>query len=218
MYFSPCDQQRVDNATCVRAKGAKVVSTFIDVEPLSFREGCYSCKITFFIEVQLELSGTSEPVCGCDIVCGCVVVEKKVVLYGGEGNVQVFCGELEAGCDHKEMLGTNMPKCCVQVAQPVVLDVSLVEACGCGCHSVTFPDSVCARYAGCLATEGGNKTVMVSVGMFTIVQKIRRAQLMIPDYDYCLPCKECNCDHETPCDVFRKMSFPIEDFFPPMGK
>ncbi len=218
VYFSECDQKRVDAATCVRSKGAKVVSAYIDVDPLSFREGCYTCKITFYVEIQLELLG-GDTACGCDIVCGCAVVEKKVILYGGEGHVQVFCDELKTdSCEHREMNGSNMPKCCVQVAEPVVLDVSLVEACGCECCGVMFPDSVCSRFAGGLTHTGGFKTVMVSIGLFTIVQMIRNAQVLIPVYDYCLPCKECGCDEETPCDVFKKMNFPVEEFFPPMGK
>ena len=44
-------------------------------------------------------------------------------------------------------------------------------------------------------------------------------QLLIPAYDYCLPEKECACQGaecgEDPCEIFRKVQFPVSEFFPP---
>ncbi len=217
VYFSPCDQQRVDAATAVRAKGAKVIATCIDVEELPFREGCYACKLIFYVEIKLELYTGCD--CGCDTVCGCVSFEKKVVLYGGEGNVQVFSSELNADCrDRCEMASANMPRCTVQAAQPVVLDVSIVEACGCSCGVTHMPETVCSRFGGQFMYEGTSKVITVTIGIFTIVQMVRNVQMLVPYYDYCLPCKECSCDEDTPCDLFKKMSFPIEEFYPPVCK
>ena len=76
-----------------------------------------------------------------------------------------------------------------------------------------MPASVTSNFGGEFCQLGG-KTVTVTLGLFTIVQMIRNTQLVVPTYDYCVPCKECSCDDETPCEVFRKMSFPVEEFFP----
>ena len=48
----------------------------------------------------------------------------------------------------------------------------------------------------------------------------RDTQLLIPAYDYCVPEKECSCDdgcceEPDPCQVFRQVQFPVEEFFPP---
>ncbi len=214
VWFAPCDQQTIDTAGVIRAKKAKVVSTCIDVDELPFKDGCYSCKLTFFIEIEFEVRDQ----CGdCTAVRGVTSYEKKVVLYGGEGSVKVFSGELRScGCVRAEMESTNMPRCSVQVAEPVVLDTVLAEngkcccvVC-CGCDAM--PTSVMSRFGGFCDT--GSKTVTVTLGLFTIVQMIRHTQLLVPAYEYCLPCKECSCDEETPCELFRKMTFPIEEFFP----
>ncbi len=216
VWFTGCDQQLIDNASAVRAKKAKVVSTCIDVEEVPFKDGCFSCHLTFFVEVTFEVRDQCGDTC---VVRGCTAFEKKVVLFGGEGSVQVFSGEI---CSHKgigkEMQSTNMPRCCVQVAEPVVLDVTLAEACNCccvvccGCDAM--PASVTSHFGGELIDKDSDKIVTVTIGLFTIVQLIRNTQLLVPAYDYCVPCKECSCDDETPCEVFRKMTFPIEEFFP----
>lgn len=45
----------IDHAVSVRAKKAEVITTYIDVEALPFNRGYYSCDLTFFFEVQLEV-------------------------------------------------------------------------------------------------------------------------------------------------------------------
>ena len=45
----------------------------------------------------------------------------------------------------------------------------------------------------------------------------RDTQLLVPVYDYCMPDKECACGDgcEDPCALFRNISFPVGEFFPP---
>ena len=40
---------------------------------------------------------------------------------------------------------------------------------------------------------------------------------MIPSYSYCMPEKECACGSgcSDPCDLFRNIAFPVNEFFPP---
>lgn len=221
VYFSQTDQAVIEQATAVRAVGAEILGICIDVDALPLQEGCYSCKLTFFAKVKLEaFSGCG---CECTTVCGCVTFEKQVVLYGGEGTAQVFDSEFYPGChNHCEMNGGNMPRCQVQVAQPVVLEARLGEACDCCCSQTSIrqmmPQKWLSSFGGSVCDNDGNKRVTVTLGVFTIIQLVRNAQMLIPVYDYCLPCKECNNDELTPCDVFKRMSFPMDEFFPPMGK
>lgn len=57
--------------------------------------------------------------------------------------------------------------------------------------------------------------VAVTIGIFTIVQLERDVQMLIPAYDFCIPQKECSCDADDPCEAFRKICFPVDEFFPP---
>jgi len=218
VYFCERDQCLINNAAGVRPKSAKILGVSVDMEPLSFREGCYTCHITFYVQVKLEVYSE----CGdqCAVVKGCTAFDKRVVLYGGDGSVQVFDGEIgdACGCSKKQMASSNSPHCRVQVAQPVVLDARIAEACGCRCVCCCspggMPTGVMSKMDGPLVDMTDGKVALVTVGLFSIVQMIRHVQMLIPVYDYCVPCKECRCDEETPCEIFNKMSFPLEEFFP----
>ena len=39
----------------------------------------------------------------------------------------------------------------------------------------------------------------------------------MPVYDYCMPEKECTCGgcEDDPCEIFRHVKFPVNEFFPP---
>lgn len=222
VYFTACDQDLLERANTVRGKKAKVLGTCIDVEELPFRDGYYTCKLTFYIEVQIEAIIGDQ----CKVLRGVTAFEKKVALYGGEGSVQVFCGDLHETCSDpcdNVMSSSNTPRCCVQVAEPVLLDTHVNDACGrgcsmccCGCES--FPQTIASCFDGCLVSADAGKTLTVTIGLFTIVQLVRNTQMLIPVYNYAVPCKECNCDEDTPCELFRKMAFPMEEFFPPHCK
>lgn len=57
----------------------------------------------------------------------------------------------------------------------------------------------------------------MTLGQFSIVRLERDTQLLVPVYDYCMPEKECSCgnSNEDPCCIFRNISFPVGEFFPP---
>ena len=39
--------------------------------------------------------------------------------------------------------------------------------------------------------------------------------MMVPVYDFCIPDKECVTTNDDPCELFKKIKFPINEFFPP---
>ncbi|EOS65602.1 hypothetical protein C814_00086 [Anaerotruncus sp. G3(2012)] len=99
------------------------------------------------------------------------------------------------------------------------LDSKLVE---CGPQrmfdsGVTLPASVCAKFDGDFAACKPQKVVLITIGLFTIVQLERSVQMMIPAYDYAVPDKEgsTNTGSDDPCEVFKKIKFPVNQFFPP---
>lgn len=219
VYFTERDQMVIDRAASIRARRVEVITTFIDVEALPFNRGYYSCDLTFFFEVEIEVyAGHGMP---CTTVCGVGMFEKKVILYGSEGNVRVFTSEFRDKADDRQDLPTrNVPRCTVQVAEPVILSARLVDACDkckvdCCCCCCNIPESICNRYGGGFSDNDDSKAVLVTIGIFTIVQLVRNVQMLVPVYDYCMPSKECCPTTDNPCDLFRKMCFPVDEFFPP---
>ena len=60
------------------------------------------------------------------------------------------------------------------------------------------------------------RRVYVTLGLFTIVRLERDVQLLIPVIDYCIPQNECvTSTDNSPCDLFDRLHFPTDEFFPP---
>lgn len=216
-YFSPEDQQLVQNAVSVRIKAAEVIDVNIDVEAVTFNRGFYTCDLTFFFLVDIDVFAAPHT-CPC-LVHGICFYCKKAILYGSEGNVKTFTNEYVAddSCPKRSVFGGNSPKCVVQCVDPIALSAKLgcVRSC---CDLPGFmPARVCSAVGGTIDTtpQSGQNTVFVTLGLFTIIQLIRNVQMLIPVYDFCIPEKQCNDSTDSPCDVFKKIKFPTDDFFPP---
>jgi len=216
-YFSPYAQDKVNNATNVRVLSAEVAKVYIDVEPVSFNRGYYSCDLTFIFVLGFELFST--PHNRPEYVKGVASFNKKVILYGSEGNVKVFSNKttLEDAVDFPERPTTNMPKCVVQCVDPIALSARIGEVKNSFDCCCVIPKSVCDSIGGEIVndTNVNQATIYVTIGLFSIVQLIRNVQMLIPVYDFCIPKKHCDITTDTPCDVFSKIKFPTDDFFPP---
>ncbi len=222
VYFSPSAQNIIDNTINVKLRRAEVINCIIDVEKVPFNQGCYSVDITFFFKVTVE---TYTNAClAPTTLCGLSTFSKKCVLYGSDGNVKVFSSEYTADANDDQLISTNTnPRAKVQVAEPIALSAKVCRPCDCCCNfgnsSLTLPK--CIRK--CFNEEFDDeffalpqeKAVAVTIGLFSIVQLERDVQMLVPAYDFCIPSKECSCDTEDPCDTFRRIKFPVNEFFPP---
>lgn len=213
VYFTDTDQAVIDTAVSVRIKEADVISVLTDLEPVPFHKGFYSVDMTFFFDVTLDVftaPGTN-PV----QIDGLSIFSKKVILYGSEGSVKVFSSECSVDDpDIQNSLNKNMPKATVQVAKPIALSAKL-----CDCASLVnppcrIPDKICRCFGGEMVTSA-SRCVYVSLGMFSIVQIERNVQMLVPSYAYCVPEKECRSSSDNPCEVFSRLDFPTDEFFPP---
>ena len=109
-----------------------------------------------------------------------------------------------------------LPKATVQVAQPVALSARLCDHPACGCEPYCrIPEGICQRYGGDFDACTPKNAVYVTIGLFTIVQIVRNVQMLIPAYDFCVPEKECVASSDNPCELFRRIDFPTDEFFPP---
>lgn len=210
----PADRQAlVDNATNVRIKDVSVITVYLDLQPIPFNKGFYSVDMTFFFDVSVELFGGAA---SCPVpVSGVSIFNKKVVLYGSEGNVKMFSSDqCEETCDPQD--STVLPKATVQVAEPVALSAKLCDRPLCSCEPYCrIPECICRRYGGEFDSAPQRNNVYVTIGLFTIVQIVRNVQMLIPAYDFCVPEKECVTSSDNPCELFRRIDFPTDEFFPP---
>ena len=212
VLFPAARQSLVDSATNVRVREVNVITVYIDLQPIPFNKGFYSVDMTFFFDVCLDLFGGTA---SCPVpINGVAIFNKKVVLYGSEGNVKLFT----SGCDMDTLQAEDarvLPKATVQVAQPVALSARLCDH-PCGCEPYCrIPESICQRYGGDFESCPQKNTVYVTIGLFIIVQIVRNVQMLIPAYDFCIPEKECVASSDNPCELFRRIDFPTSEFFPP---
>ena len=216
-YFTAESQAIIDNAISVRLKSAEVLTTAIDVQPVSFNRGYYSCDLTFFFMLDFDVY-TAPRTCPT-AVNGVCCFNKKVILFGSDGNVKVFSstmGDESETCDLTVTTSSNMPKCVLQCVDPVCLTSRIGEVRD-TVQTGYIPAAINEYVGGDLVIDApvGSPTVYVTLGLFTIVQLIRDVQMLIPVYDFCIPEKQCDDTADQPCDVFRRIKFPTDDFFPP---
>ncbi len=214
VYFTPAKQSIVDNATNVRMKNVEVITVYLDLEAIPFNKGFYSVDMTFFFDVCLDVYCT--PAASPVTVNGISIFNKKVILYGSEGNVKMFSSDYKLDeLDEQSAVSKVLPKATVQVADPIGLAARICE---CPCHPepcCRIPECICHRYGDDFDTSGKSRVVYVTIGLFTIVQIVRNVQMLIPAYDFCIPEKECVTTSDNPCELFQRIEFPTGEFFPP---
>ncbi len=221
VYFTDSAQEVIDNATSVRCRGVEVLNVFSEVERVAFNRGFYSVDLTFFFCITFDVFST--PNCPPETVSGLTVFSKKCILYGSDGNVKIFSSEFSANeADEQLPMTSSNPRAKIQVAEPLCLDAKLCRPCDC-CNNLTdfscgIPRCVKKRFCGQFCSQNSEKAVRATIGLFTIIQLERDVQMLVPAYDFCMPSKECACDNEDPCDSFRKIKFPVGEFFPPNEK
>ncbi len=214
-FFTEEGQEMVDQANTVRLRDVDVLQVFIDTEKVPFNKGFFTVDMTFFFKVELEICRV--PASPSASVCGLCCFSKKVILYGSEGNVRIFSSEFCPGEDDMQLMSSkNLPKATVQVADPIGLDCRIVECCDdcdpCPC----IPACIERCFHGRFCCGESVKKVFVSIGLFSIVQLSRNVQLLLPAYDFCIPENECVASaSDNPCDLFRRIEFPVDEFFPP---
>ena len=217
VYLTDCNQNILESATSVRPRCAQILNCIIEVEKVPFNKGCYSVDLTFFVKVTLDaFTCPTSPPCTIE---GLVTFNKKCILYGSDGNVKIFTSSYVCNGNDEQMPVTNSnPKAKVQCVDPIVLDAKICRICDC-CNTLgdccdCVPRNICCCFDGNFGSYG-EKAIKVTLGVFTIIQLERDVQMLIPAYDFCVPTKECCCDTEDPCDTFRRISFPIDEVFPP---
>lgn len=222
VYLTQEGQEVVDRAINVKCTKAEIIWVFNDIESVPFNRGFYSIDLKYFFRVCLQVfTGVGKPI----TVEGLATFDKKVILFGSEGNAKIFSSKYKQNSfDTQLWKKTNMPYAVVEVVEPIALGAKVVDVrndknCCCCDDDIdisSVPDSVCRIFDDALVVGGECKRVFVSLGVFSIVKLERHVQLLVPSYDYCVPKKECvGATDDNPCDLFERIEFPMEEFYPP---
>lgn len=212
-------QEVIDRAISVKAGCAELLYAYIDVEPVTFNRGFYTVDVRYFYRITADaFVGAARPV----EITGLAVFDKRVILFGSEGSAKVFTSTgKNCGSDVQGLPATTAPTAVVESVDPIILGMKLVEVCQCHHHDncCEIPPAVCACFPEELVTGGDVHRLFVTLGQFSIIRLERDTQLLMPAYDYCMPEKDCDCGcdcrQEDPCELFRKVQFPVGEFFPP---
>lgn len=218
LYLAAGSQAIVDRAISLKAGKAELLYVYIDVEPVGFNRGFYTVDVRYFYKVTADaFIGASRPMC----ITGLAVFDKRAILFGSEGSAKVFSSNMVASdLDRQNLPGANLPVAVVEAVDPLILGIKLVDphdkGCCCGNDGLDIPAGIAACFPEGLETCAEGRRVYVTLGQFSIIRLERDSQLLIPAYDYCVPQKECpGGSEEDPCNVFRRVQFPMEEFFPP---
>ncbi len=221
VYLSDFGQELISRTQSVRTKSAQIIHADIDVNAVPFNRGFYQINIRIYVKVTVEVCCNGMP----QELTGVAVVEKRVILFASEGNVSIFksdpfkdnfCKQPNLACTR---VNTNLPIAVLETVDPIILNSKIVEpatCCCCCCAAEDIPEGVASECGGALADPESDRFLVVSLGFFSVVRIERPAQYLITAAEYTVPDKECvSPEEDDPCALFRTMSFPVNEFYPP---
>ena len=220
VFLTDFGKEIVEHTGAIRVKSACIAQAQISLDPVQFNRGFYTVNIRFFVKLVFEAcigNGRAQE------FEGIAVLDKKVILYGGECNTSIFrsggdfadfCSHIEPCCKEK-----NVPTAVVEAVDPIVLGVNVLEStndrCCCCCCACDIPETVVSSMNGnlCYDDENEKRFLAVSLGIFSIVRIVRPDQFIISANEYVIPDKECvSPSNDDPCSLFNSMAFPISEF------
>ena len=207
VFALPEEQETIRNATFIKSKSVEVVNTVFDIEPVPFNKGFFSVDLTYTFNVEIEaFTNVSLP---STTLNGVTTFSKKVILYGGDGNTKYFSSDETIEINSNGYYSQTLPRATVSVVEPISLDCKLLPK---------YRYNRCECPVQCDENNSGEsiipKVAYITIGLFSIVQLSRPVPILVPAYDYCVPSKECSTTTDSPCELFDKIKFPTNEFFP----
>ena len=212
VYLSHQDQCILDKSVNVKLRRAELIYAFSEVEEVPFNPGCFAVDVRFCYKVYCDI-------CGCNgrptEISGLAMHDKRVILYGSQGNVHIFSSESGFDCSN---LRRNLPTAVVEAVDPIALGCKVIDSNDCvgGEIECELPECLGRFFSDEFVFSGDEKRLLVTLGQFSIIRLERDSQLLIPCFDFCLPEKTCPNNEENPCDLFSRIQFPVDEFCPPV--
>ena len=217
IYLTATGEEILDNSSNVRTRYSRLLGAYVGLDEVPFNCGFYQVKIRYYVEVDFEAClGVGKNQC----FKGLSVLEKDVVLYGGEGRAVSFSSDTSgAYCDFTLDTGIgNDPIAVVDTVEPVVLGTKVSDCnCQCPCGGSEYadiPDGIKDCFGEELVINSQGPRILVSFGIFSVIRIVRSAQLLVNATDYSVPDKECigASSNDNPCELFKTMDFPVSQF------
>ncbi len=187
-----------NNINLVKSKCISVSDVCINVEQVPFNRGFYSIDITYTFEVELlgYIRACETPI----PLCGTAYANKNCILYGSESNTKTFFSDdTSIGTTNCCCQTINLPTASVSIVEPIVLETKI--------------ECLAANPSCCETSPALERKVVLTLGLFSVVELTRPVTIMVSTHDYTIPKKEC-CADDTPCEIFEKIKFPTEEFSP----
>lgn len=217
VYLTSVGEEILAGSSNVRTRSARLLWAYVGVDDVPFNCGFYQIKIRYYIEVDFEACvgvGRSQSFKG---LC---MLDKEVVLYGGEGRAVSFTSDPRGSycnpCNVK--IGNNEPVAVVETVEPVVLGTRISECnCPCPCGGIEYndiPEAVMNIFGDELVVSSTGPRLLLSFGIFSVIRMERPTQILVNATDYSVPDKECSCgaQNDDPCSLFKTIAFPISQF------
>ena len=209
VYPTVTSQTYIESALSIRPRSAELLHVAVKVEPISFNRGHYTVDCTYFYRVTAETFPAGET------ALGLAIFDKRVMLFGSEGNSMTFSSDAAAPV----IASDELPIAVVNAVDPIALHMKLVDP---GAQPPAdlepgdIPAYITDAFPEALVLSTAGRRWYVTVGQFSLVRLERDTQLLIPAYDYSMPDKECpGSSEDDPCELFGRIRFPVEEFFPP---
>ena len=183
---------------------------------MAFNRGYYPVDARYYYKIRGEaytLGDRSRE------VCGLAIFDKRVLLFGSEGKVKTYSSaEADPQAARRELEG--LPIAVVQTVDPIILDFRLSDTAAPlpgEAEPMELPGFVNAAFPAGIEPAREGRGAYVTLGQFSIIRLERDTQLLLPIYGYSMPGKECvgSGGEDDPCQLFRRISFPVDEFFPP---
>lgn len=212
-------RETLSNAKEVRAKEARVLSCIIETDEVPFNCGFYKVSAKMFVKVKFDVC-----IGGCfQEIEGLSILEKNVILFGGEGAAKIFRSDRDIGLDKvqnaKRVLSLGaVPIAVLETVDPIVLETKTVKKSdGCNGSAVDIgclPNGVETLFSGeLISNTPGECCLVATYGLFSVVRLERPSQIVMSAAEYSVPEKErSDIREEDPKNVFREMPFPLCEF------
>ena len=117
-YPTMASQEILCRSQSVKGGKAELLYTYIDVEPVVFNRGFYTVDMRYFYRVTLNAY------CSCPRpveIEGLCVFDKRVILFGSEGNAKIFSSQVRIDALDRQMIErSNLPIAVVEAVATLI--------------------------------------------------------------------------------------------------
>ena len=112
VWLTGPSQKLLDCAAGVKVRSARLLHTYIDVEPVAFDRNHYCIDVTFYYQILADaMTGTAMPA----TLCGLAVFSKRAVLCGEDSRAHIFTSDTRLGAaDGCPIHAANRPTAVVE--------------------------------------------------------------------------------------------------------